>query len=104
MPASVDREKGLSEHESKRLQAELTSRGVRFIPTVANFILVRTALPAVDLYQRLLSRGVIVRPMGAYGYPDGVRVSVGTEFENRRFLEALDDSLRDAGSRVPSSA
>lgn len=79
------------------LQAELARRGIRFIPTVANFILVRTSLPADDLYRRLLSRGVIVRPMGAYGYPDGVRVSIGTEPENRRFLGALDESLDPAG-------
>ncbi len=100
----IERSRRENARESKRLQAELTRRGVGFVPTVTNFLLVRTALPGADLYQRLLSRGVIVRPMGAYGYPDGVRVSVGTEFENRRFLEALDASLRDAGSRMPSSA
>jgi histidinol-phosphate aminotransferase len=85
------------------LQSELARRGIGFIPAVTNFVLVRTALPAAELYKRLLSKGVIVRPMGAWGYPDGVRVSVGTESENRRFLTALDESLGAAGGRQPSS-
>ena len=45
--------------------------GIDFVPTVANFVLVRTALTAAEIYQEAPCRGVIVRPMGAYGYPDG---------------------------------
>jgi histidinol-phosphate aminotransferase len=86
----------------KYLQGEMARRGISFLPTVANFILIRTALPAADLYRTLLARGVIVRPMGAYGYPDGVRVSIGTEAENRRFLDALDQSLTPAGGAASS--
>ena len=86
------------------LQGELARRNIGFVPSVANFVLVRTALPGTELYQRLLARGVIVRPMGAYGYPEGVRVSIGTEAENRRFLAALDDCLQPDASRTRSPA
>ncbi len=75
------------------LQDELRLRSINFVPTVTNFVLIRTPMPGLDLYRKLLRLGVIVRPMEAYGYPDGVRVSVGTEEEIRKFLAALDRSL-----------
>lgn len=80
------------------LQSELGQRGIGFIPSVANFVLVRTGMKGEDLFQKLLRYGVIVRPMEAYGYPDAVRVSVGTREEIGRFLMALDRCLapRDA--------
>ncbi len=40
---------------------------------------------------------MIVRPMEAYGYPDGIRVSIGTGEELRKFLEALDRVLASPG-------
>lgn len=100
----VERSRRANSAGLKFLQDELARRGIDFVPSVTNFVLVRTPLPAAEIYQRLLSRGVIVRPMAAYGYPDGVRVSLGTEAENRRFLDALDDSLQPAGGRVKSPA
>ena len=41
----------------------------------------------------MLKRGVIVRPIGGYGMPEYLRVSIGLESENKRFLEALAQSL-----------
>jgi histidinol-phosphate aminotransferase len=81
------------------MTAELTRRGITFIPTVTNFVLMRTALGGEELHQRLLTEGVIVRPMEAYGYQDAVRVSFGTHAENKRFLEALDLVLAEPGPR-----
>ena len=43
--------------------------------------------------ERLLRRAVIVRPMGGYGVPEHVRVTVGTAEENRRFVDALEGAL-----------
>ena len=45
------------------------------------------------MYRALLSRGVIVRPIAAYGMPNHLRVTVGLLDENERFLRALADSL-----------
>jgi hypothetical protein len=45
----------------------------------------------------LLHRGVIVRPMQAYCFPDCLRITVGTEAENERFLTELDSCLRELG-------
>jgi len=43
---------------------------------------------------KLLQQGVIVRPIGGYGLPNHLRVTIGLEAENLRFLEALDKALR----------
>lgn len=98
----VSRSRAANSAGVRLLQSELARRQIDFLPTVANFLLVRTSLPGEELYRRLLHRGIIVRPAGPYGYPDGVRVSVGTEQEIRRFLEALDLSLA-AGADAPAT-
>jgi histidinol-phosphate aminotransferase len=62
------------------------------IPSVGNFITVRVG-DAGPVYQRLLRQGVIVRPVGAYGLPEHLRVTIGVESENARFLQALEAAL-----------
>jgi len=85
------------------LGQELARRGARFVPTVANFLLVFTPLMGEETYQALLREGVIVRPMEAYGFDRAVRVSVGTRSENDRFLAAWDQVVaRTQGRRRPT--
>jgi len=62
--------------------------GLAYVPSAANFVLVRVGEGA-RVYEALLRRGVIVRPMAVYGFPQHVRVTVGTAAENGRFVEAL---------------
>lgn len=69
--------------------------GVHPYPSEANFILFRTHLPARDVYNRLLERGVLVRDVSSYPMLEGcLRVTIGTPEENDLFLEALEESLR----------
>ncbi len=89
----IARSRAENAREARFLQAELVRRGVSFVPTVANFVLVRTPMKGEEAYHALLRQGVIVRPMDPYGYPDAVRVSIGRHEENVRFLEALDRAL-----------
>ncbi len=63
--------------------------GLNFIPSVGNFVSVELPLPGRDAYEGLLRQGVIVRPVANYGMPHHLRVTVGLEQENLRFLEAL---------------
>ena len=70
--------------------------GLGWIPSVANFLCVRTGLPGQQVYDSLLRQGVIVRPIGNYGLDDYVRITVGTEAENRRVIEALRKLLETA--------
>jgi histidinol-phosphate aminotransferase len=61
---------------------------LRFVPSFGNFVSFR-ASGAAQVYQRLLKQGVIVRPLGVYGLPDHLRVTIGLPAENERFLDAL---------------
>lgn len=65
--------------------------GLEHIPSHGNFVCIRVG-DAAAVNQRLLRAGVIVRPIAAYGLGDFLRVSIGTESENARFLEALADA------------
>lgn len=69
---------------------------VEYVPSWANFLLVRVG-NGPRVYEALLEQGVIVRPMGVYGFPEHVRVSVGTAEENARFIAALERTLREGG-------
>jgi histidinol-phosphate aminotransferase len=71
------------------LQQEFTNRQIEFVPSSANFILVRVG-NGKSIFQKLLRRGMIVRAMDEYRLPQWIRVSVGTPEQNRRFLEDFD--------------
>jgi len=77
----------------QQLASAFETRGLAYIPTVGNFITVDTGRPAAPLYEALLREGVIVRPIANYGLPNHLRVTVGTEAQNRIFLDALDRVL-----------
>ena len=69
--------------------------GLEFIPSCANFVLVRVG-DGDNVFQQLLARGIIVRAMRSYKLPEWIRVSVGTESQNLRFLEELESILRSS--------
>ncbi len=71
------------------LAAEFTRLGLDYIPSVANFITVALPRPGREIFEQLLHAGVIVRPVDGYGLPGHLRVSVGLESENQRFIQAL---------------
>ena len=60
-----------------------------YIPSVANFVAVDVQQSGTEVYQSLLQHGVIVRPVANYGMPNHLRVTVGLEQENEKFLQAL---------------
>ena len=66
--------------------------GLDWIPSAGNFVTFKVG-DGADVNLRLLRQGVIVRPIAAYGMPEWLRVSIGLESENARFLEALPDAL-----------
>ena len=68
------------------------TRGLEYVPSVANFILVNVG-DGDAVFQAMLQKGVIVRAMRGYKLPGWVRISVGTQQENERCLEVLDEVL-----------
>lgn len=75
----------VNEKGKKYLYHELSSMGIRYIPTEANFIYIPMESDSKTIYEKLLKKGVIVRPVG----PEEIRVTIGLPEENRRFIEAL---------------
>jgi len=71
------------------LREGLERLGLFCLPSEANFLMFALPGEARPVYEGLLARGVIVRPLASYGYPRHLRVSVGRPEENRRFLDAL---------------
>jgi histidinol-phosphate aminotransferase len=75
--------------EMKFVTEELALAGVRYTPSVGNFLLVDTGRDCEDDFIRLMHEGVIVRPMKLYGFPTSLRVTIGRHEDNERFLEGL---------------
>jgi histidinol-phosphate aminotransferase len=84
----------LNTEQRDRLNTELKQRGLTVLPSQANFITVGFGRDARPIHQGLLERGIIVRPMGSYGLPQFLRVTVGSARQNDRFLAALDLTLQ----------
>jgi histidinol-phosphate aminotransferase len=70
----------------------LRELNLEFVPSFANFILVRTG-EGQKFFDAMQQQGVIVRPMGGYQLPEWIRISVGTPKENERCLGALKIAL-----------
>ena len=68
------------------------ARGLEFVPSHANFLLVRTG-DGDRVFREMLQQGVIVRAMSGYKLPDWIRISMGTAAQNQRCLEVLDAVL-----------
>jgi histidinol-phosphate aminotransferase len=105
-PSTVAQAAGIAALRDKEFlhrSLELNARGARFlteslrslgydvVPTEANFVMLPLASPerAQSLFQGLFDRGVIVRPLGAFGLPHCVRISTGTDPQNAACVEAL---------------
>jgi histidinol-phosphate aminotransferase len=73
-------------------EKELRALSLEFIPSAANFILVKVP-DGQKIFEAMQRLGVITRPMGGYKLPEWIRITVGTPEENRRCLAALKDSL-----------
>lgn len=67
--------------------------GLAFIDTTANFILVQLGSNGEEVYQQLMSKGIIVRYGKTWGLPEYIRVTIGTEEENEFFIETLTEIL-----------
>ena len=79
------------------LRAQCARLGIEYVPSWANFLMVRVRNGA-RVYEALLREGVIVRPMSVYGFPEHVRITVGTAAENERCVHALERVLRAGGA------
>jgi histidinol-phosphate aminotransferase len=86
----IEHSRQINEEGKKYLYGELDALGIKYVPTHANFIFIFLGRDSKEMNEKLLKRGVIIRPMG----PDTVRVTIGLPDENRRFIEAFREIIR----------
>ena len=67
-------------------------QGIEFVPSYANFVMLRVG-DGQAVFEVMQRQGVITRPMGGYGLPEWIRLSIGTAKENQRASESLNNAL-----------
>jgi histidinol-phosphate aminotransferase len=84
----VNRVRAVNREGMAFLREAFARLGLEVVPSWANFLLVRVG-NALRVYESLLREGVIVRPVGVYGFPEHVRITIGLPQENERLVETL---------------
>jgi histidinol-phosphate aminotransferase len=74
--------------QSRVLAQGLSGLGFRVVPTSANFVYCDLGEDAAAVANRLQEEGVAVRPLGHWGAPNSIRVTIGTAEQNQAFLQA----------------
>jgi histidinol-phosphate aminotransferase len=88
--AHVEASRALVRAERPFLAAGLAALGATVVPSQGNFVLADfPGRPGKELFEALLREGVVVRPMGGYGFPTAQRITVGLRAENEKCLAAL---------------
>ncbi len=83
----------LARTQIERFRAEVSGPGVHVYPSLTNFVLIDTGRPAGPIYDALLRKGVIVRPMAMWGLPNCIRVSIAREQDLPRVIATLNEIL-----------
>ena len=83
----------VNEQGMQQLTEGFKQLGLEWIPSAGNFVLVDLKQAGQPIYEALLRKGVIVRPVGNYELPNHLRISIGSAAENQKFLQALTETL-----------
>jgi histidinol-phosphate aminotransferase len=86
----------LNAHGLEFVTGALRSAGLEVLPSQTNFVFVDFKRPAAPLYEAMLRRGIIVRPVPNYGFPTALRITIGTRAENERLLEVVHQVLKES--------
>ncbi len=73
----------------KYLYGELEKRGIEYKKTEANFIFINLKKSADQFFMETMKKGIIIRPLTSFGFPEAIRVSIGTKEQNKKFVQAL---------------
>jgi len=77
----------------KYLYAELDKLGLEYKKTESNFIFINLKKPADLCFMQMMKQRVIIRPLTSFGLSESIRVSIGTEEQNKKFISALLKSI-----------
>ena len=88
-----------NQRSKEYLYGEFERLGLDYVPTEANFVFFDIKAESKDVFEAMLRKGVIVRPGFIFGYPQFLRVTFGTDEQNRRFILALEESLKEVAAK-----
>ena len=91
----LERSRTLNRAGMQQLQDACRQWGLSWLPSVGNFLCVDMGRSGQEVFLELLKRGVIARPVDNYGLPRFLRISIGSQAENARLIEALGAVLKD---------
>ncbi len=91
----INRSRKVNEAGKKLLYNEFKRLKLFYLPSFGNFVFVNFAVHAQEIFLALQQRGIITRTVAEYGFPNALRVSIGTEPQNRRFIRALNEVLSE---------
>jgi histidinol-phosphate aminotransferase len=91
--AHVARSREHNARERAKVQQRLSELQLQAIPSMGNFLAIDFNRPAKPIFNQLLQRGILARPLASYNMPNHLRVSLGTGKENQRLLALLEELL-----------
>jgi histidinol-phosphate aminotransferase len=93
----IERTRAVNREGLDFYQTALRARGINYVPSVANFLLIEVG-DGDRVFREMLQQGVIVRAMRSYKLPGWVRITIGTPAQNTRVLAVLDAVLAGASA------
>ncbi|MDR1162618.1 MAG: histidinol-phosphate transaminase [Candidatus Accumulibacter sp.] len=90
--AFIEKSHTLNLAGKEQIERALKKLGLACIPSYGNFVALKVG-DAKTVNEKLLKQGVIVRPVAGYDMPEWLRVTIGSEYENKRFIDALEKAL-----------
>lgn len=87
--AFIDQSLKINKQGMQQIQDGFKQLGLKYIPSACNFLTFDCKEDGMNLYNFLLKKGIIVRPLHPYKMNSFIRVSIGTQEQNTRFLDAL---------------
>ena len=96
----IEKTRQMNDEQMRWLEKQFDTLGLGFVKSYANFIMVEVQvemedITAASIHQALLEQGVIVRPLGAYGLPNWLRITVGVAEDNLRLIDTLRSILSE---------
>lgn len=85
----VQQSVSLNTTELEKFKSFFKDSGISYLPTVSNFITINLEQPSEVLFYALLKAGIIVRTLTPYGLNNHIRISIGTEAQNARLMDAI---------------
>ncbi len=91
----VEKTKKLIKKEKRYLYKEFEKLNLFYLKSDTNFIFVKFKMKAKEIFEKLLKRGIITRPLPESLFPNALRITIGRRKENKKLISALNEILKE---------